>query len=161
MFGNTMIRKANNGDIVDIQKLAKETWNHTYEGLIPIDVQNKFIESAYSDERMELRIKKSLFLVATMNKEVIGFANFFSNELEATLGAMYICPSKQGKGVGSQLLTTGMKELNNIENIYVEVEKGNEVGEAFYEARGFRLIDEYVEDFYGHMLQTKRLVLKV
>ncbi|MFC0559200.1 GNAT family N-acetyltransferase [Halalkalibacter alkalisediminis] len=161
MLNETVIRKATLEDISDVQKIAKETWNHTYEGLIPREIQDKFIESAYSDESMKRRVHHSLLLVATANNTVIGFANFFSRESEAILGAIYIYPKEQGKGIGSELLVAGIKELQSVSKIYVEVENGNETGEAFYQAKGFSLLEEYDDDFFGHILKTKRMVLEI
>ncbi|MDV2682771.1 GNAT family N-acetyltransferase [Alkalihalophilus lindianensis] len=154
-----LIRKAIMKDITDIQKVAKETWNDTYEGIIPRDIQDRFIARAYSDENLERRIKKSLFLVATVNDSVIGFANFFFKQTEAVLGAIYIEPSEHGKGIGSDLLSTGIKELNEVTRILVEVEAGNKVGVAFYQAKGFYLVEEYDDHFDGHILKTKRMAL--
>ncbi|WP_368505116.1 N-acetyltransferase family protein [Alkalihalophilus sp. As8PL] len=154
-----LIRKAVMKDITDIQKVAKETWNDTYEGIIPRVIQDRFIASAYSDENLERRITKSLFLVATVNDSVIGFANFFSKQTEAVLGAIYIDPSEHGKGIGSELLFTGIKELNGITRVLVEVETGNEGGVAFYQAKGFYFVEEYDDHFDGHVLKTKRMAL--
>jgi GNAT superfamily N-acetyltransferase len=154
-----LIRKAVMKDITGIQKVAKETWNDTYEGIIPRDIQDRFITSAYSDENLERRITKSLFLVSTIEDTVIGFANFFSKETEAMLGAIYINPSEQGKGIGSDLLSTGIGELKDMLRLLVEVEAGNKVGVAFYEARGFYLVEEYDDHFDGHTLKTKRMAL--
>ncbi|WP_216827385.1 GNAT family N-acetyltransferase [Alkalihalobacterium elongatum] len=161
MGNETVIRKATSEDIIELQKIAKETWHHTYEGLIPRDVQDQFIASAYSHENLEMRIIKSLFLVASVDNNVIGFANFFIKNTYANLGAIYIYPYAQGKGIGSNLLIRGIDELKNVPKIYVEVEAGNDVGETFYKAKGFQLVEEYDDEVYGHTLKTKRLVLNL
>ncbi|KHF38909.1 GNAT family N-acetyltransferase [Halalkalibacter okhensis] len=159
MIQKRKIRKATLDDIANIQNITKITWNQTYEGLIPSEIQDKFIESAYSNENMEKRVRHSLFLVATVNDRVIGFANFFLRESEAILGAMYISPNEQGKGFGSEILAAALEDLKGVSKIYVEVENGNKTGEAFYQAKGFSLLEEYEDDFYGHILKTKRMVL--
>ncbi|UCZ55204.1 GNAT family N-acetyltransferase [Bacillus shivajii] len=157
-----MVRKATLEDLSAIQKIARETWHDTYDGLIPRDIQDKFVSRAYSDENMALRVEKTVLFVAEIKGEVVGFANFFRRESEeAELGAIYIYPVGQGKGIGSKLLDAGIHELHNVSKLFVEVEKGNESGERFYEAKGFEVVKEYDEDFYGHMLKTKQLILKL
>jgi len=161
MINDLLIRKAKLDDIPEIQQIAKETWHHTYEGLIPRQIQDEFIDSAYSDKNMPLRVEKTILLVAVLNEKVLGFSNFFlKNQQQAELGAIYIYPQEQGKGIGTKLLDAGIKELNSISELFVEVERGNKAGEDFYEAKGFNLVEEYDENFYGHMLKTKRMILK-
>jgi ribosomal protein S18 acetylase RimI-like enzyme len=156
-----IIRKVELKDIPEVQKIAKVTWNHTYDGLIPRQIQDKFISSAYSDENMTIRVEKTLLFVAVLNEEVVGFSNFFLRDSQAVLGAIYIYPKEHGKGIGTKLLKAGINEFDHVSNIFVEVEVGNEVGENFYKAKGFDFVEEYEEDFYGHKLKTKKLVLKV
>ncbi len=156
-----VIRRAELKDIPEIQKVAKVTWNHTYEGLIPRLIQDKFINSAYSDENMPLRVEKTLLFVAVLNGKVVGFSNFFLRDSQAELGAIYIYPQEHSKGIGTKLLDAGINELDNVSNIFVEVEVGNKVGEDFYEAKGFDLVEEYEDEIYGHKLMTKKLVLKI
>lgn len=43
----------------------------------------------------------------------------------------------------------------------MEVEAGNTSGESFYRAKGFIKEDEYEEELYGHLLHTKKMVLKL
>ncbi|WP_100372243.1 GNAT family N-acetyltransferase [Bacillus sp. FJAT-45037] len=161
MVNEMVIRRAELKDIPEIQKVAKVTWNHTYEGLIPRLIQDKFINSAYSDENMPLRVEKTLLFVAVLNGKVVGFSNFFLRDSQAELGAIYIYPQEHSKGIGTKLLDAGINELDNVSNIFVEVEVGNKVGEDFYEAKGFDLVEEYEDEIYGHKLMTKKLVLKI
>lgn len=160
MIKDVTIRKAVMADINEIQQVAIDTWHDTYEGLIPRDIQDLFLSKAYSHEMMATRLQCTLLLVAVEGGRVIGFANFQQKESDANLTAIYIDPKHQGKKVGSKLLQAGLDQLKDISKLYVEVERDNAIGEAFYKAKGFTLIGEYDEDFYGHMLQTKKLVLQ-
>ena len=74
--------------------IAKVTWYATYEGLIPEEIQLKFLNTAYSDSSIKLRIDRSLILVVEKEKEVVGYANFsrINENNEAELGAIYIYP---------------------------------------------------------------------
>ncbi|WP_147804712.1 GNAT family N-acetyltransferase [Alkalicoccus halolimnae] len=155
-----VIRKALPADIPHIQNIALETWHDTYDDLIPREVQDKFLAEAYSDERMPGRIERTSLFVAEENGEVVGFANFFfKNPQQAELGAVYIYPQAQGRKIGSRLLRAGIQEKNSLEKIYVEVEKENYAGMAFYYAKGFELLEEFEEELFGHKLQTTRMVL--
>ncbi|TFB22906.1 GNAT family N-acetyltransferase [Filobacillus milosensis] len=161
MTNKITIRKAIQNDIPYIQKVAKETWHNTYDGLIPREIQDEFISRAYSDETMKAKVEHSILFVAELKGEIVGYSNFFTDGERADLGAIYILPHAQGKGVGTMLLDAGIKELKQFDRIFVEVEKGNTVGEQFYEAKGFELIEEYDEDFFGYMLKTKRMALNI
>lgn len=160
MQNETIIRNATTADIEDIQEIAKKTWHHTYEGMIPRDVQDRFIEQAYSDENMKRRVHYSVLLLAEKDGKPVGFANLFSKGKEAMLGALYIDPTSQGKGIGSALLGEGFRALPDVSIIHVEVESENHAGLAFYEAKGFRLSEEYDDELFGHVLKTKKLYLE-
>lgn len=161
MVNEVVIRRAHLKDIPEIQNVAKVTWNHTYDGLIPRLIQDKFISSAYSDENMPYRVEKTLLFVAVLNGKIVGFSNFFLRDSQAELGAIYIYPQEHSKGIGTKLLDAGINELDRVSNIFVEVEVGNKVGEDFYISKGFDLVEEYADELYGHKLKTKKLVLKI
>lgn len=154
------IRKATTEDIQMIQGIAKISWNDTYRGLIPEPIQAKFLEKAYSDDFMVKRLQQTLLMVAEVNSDMVGFANAFIDDNAAELSAIYLLPEAQGKGVGTKLLTAIINQLN-VNEISVEVEKGNLVGEKFYEAKGFHVVKEYEDDLFGHTLQTKQMILKL
>ena len=156
------IRQMTNQDIEAVQNVAFESWHATYEGLIPPDVQRRFLEMAYSKDRLEKRLEKSPFYVAEGDEGIIGFANFSNvkEEGEVELAAIYLKPTEQGQGVGTKLLKQGLSELSP-SKVFVNVESQNERGKYFYLAKGFLVVDEFEEDFDGHLLQTTRMVLAI
>lgn len=158
-----LIRKMRKEDTVNVQDVAKKSWNATYEGIIPSAIQEKFLKSAYRDERMKKRLKESLFLVAEIENMIVGFANYspVTNSGEAELGAIYIYPKHQGKGIGTALLQEGIRNLEGVKEIFINVEKEKKKGTTFYEAKGFNIVDEFDDDFGGHILITVRMVLEV
>ena len=155
------IRKAEQKDISAIQHVAEKSWHHTYKKLIPQKVQEQFIRNAYSDEMMQKRLERSILIVAEEEGEIIGFANGFTNSEKAELSAIYLLPEAQGRGIGTRLLDAVIAELEGYQELCVEVEKGNETGEKFYEARGFNFVKEYEDELFGHKLQTKQLILPI
>ncbi|EGA90230.1 hypothetical protein GPDM_06790 [Planococcus donghaensis MPA1U2] len=158
-----LVRRMQEGDIKKVQDIAKKTWNSTYEGIIPLDVQENFLSSAYNDNRMHQRMEKSIILVANISGKVVGFANFSRVNDDGIVGlaAIYIYPEYQGQGIGSALLEQGIKELHGVKEIFVDVEKDNLSGVKFYEAKAFEVVREFDDDFDGHILKTIEMVLKV
>lgn len=157
------IRTMHYEDIQQVQEVAKKSWNATYEGIIPLEIQEKFLNAAYNGERMKQRLERSFIFVAEVDGNIVGFANFspVSDEGKAELGAIYLYPEYQGKGIGSTLLQQGINDLNGIKEIYINVEKDNQIGKNFYDAKGFQVVKEFDDDFDGHILKTVRMVLKV
>jgi len=158
-----LIRKMRKEDTVNVQDVAKKSWNATYEGIIPSAIQENFLKSAYSDEMMKKRLNGSLFLVAEIENIIVGFANYspVNNKGEAELGAIYIYPEHQGEGIGTALLQEGIRNLEGVKEIFINVEKENKTGKTFYEAKGFNIVEEFDDDFDGHILKTVRMVLEV
>lgn len=157
------IRKMTKADIPFVQDVARKTWNATYEGIIPREVQDKFLNLAYSNKRMEYRMNNSHLFVAEVEGKVIGFANYspVNDKGEAELGAIYIYPEYQGDGIGTALLETGIQELNGLKELFIHVEKDNTIGKTFYDAKGFQVVEEFDDDFDGHTLKTIRMVLYI
>ncbi len=160
---NITIRKMYYDDIKQVQDVAKTTWNATYEGIIPLDVQNNFLKSAYNDEKMKQRLERAFLFVAEVDNRVVGFANFspVREDGKVELGAIYLYPEYQGKGIGSALLQQGIKDLYGVKELYINVEKDNKIGKTFYEAKGFEIVKEFDEEFDGHILKTVRMVLGI
>ncbi|WP_059173090.1 GNAT family N-acetyltransferase [Bacillus sp. FJAT-27445] len=158
-----VIRKTNAEDTKQVQHVAKTSWNATYEGIIPHEVQEHFLNSAYNDDMMKQRMERSLMLVAEEDGRVSGFANFspVRDGGKVELYAIYLLPEDQGKGIGTALLNEGIAKSNGVKEIYINVERDNAIGRAFYEAKGFKVVQELEEDFEGHILKTIRMVLEV
>lgn len=156
-----MIRHMIKEDIQQVQKVARNSWYSTYENIIPLAIQDSFLQSAYSDESMERRLANSYLFVAESDEQVIGFANFspLKEDGEIELGSIYLDPDYQGAGVGSALLQKGISTIEGIQDIYINVEKDNLLGKTFYVAKGFKQVAEFDDPFEGHNLKTIRMVL--
>jgi ribosomal protein S18 acetylase RimI-like enzyme len=109
------------------------------------------------------RLRNSFIYVATIDEKIVGYANFFrlQNRGEIELGSIYILPAYQGKGIGSQLLEKGMKHSKELKIVYINVERENGIGRAFYHSKGFQLVDEFDDEFEGHLLKTMRMKLMI
>lgn len=154
-----IIRQMQENDITFVQEIARISWHHTYEGIIPRDIQDRFLQLAYSREPLIERLINSPFLVAIFDEWLVGFANFSNvTQGEAELHAIYLHPDMHGKGVGTALLQEGLRMLPNLSSLFVCVEKENKLGMHFYQAKGFVAIEEFDEQFDGHLLKTVKLV---
>ena len=160
---NYKIREMLIEDTKQVQDVAKKSWNATYEGIIPDNIQENFLKGAYNDEMMKKRLIHSLMLVAEVENKIVGFANFspVNEKWEVELSAIYLYPEYQGYGIGSALLDKGVSNLENLKEIYINVEKDNTIGTNFYKAKGFKIVDEYDDNFDGHILKTIRMVLTI
>ena len=158
---NCIIREMVKEDTKQVKYAAKKSWHATYEGIIPVEIQENFLNGAYSDEMMERRLEHSLMLVAEVENIIAGFANFtpVNEQGQTELSAIYLLPEYQGKGIGSSLLNTGIEKLKDVKEIHLDVEKENTIGTTFYKVKGFRTVDEYDDNFDGHILKTVRMVL--
>lgn len=158
-----VIREMVKEDTEQVQDVAKKSWNTTYEGIIPNKIQENFLNAAYSNEMMEKRLSKSFLFIAEAENKIVGFANYsqVNSEGQVELGAIYIYPNYQGKGIGTALLQEGIKNIENIKEVYVDVEKENTIGKNFYKAKGFKIVKEYDDNFDGHILKTVRMALSL
>ncbi|MGE6489394.1 GNAT family N-acetyltransferase [Paenisporosarcina sp. NPDC076898] len=147
-------------DIAAVQQIAKISWHDTYEGIIPGDIQNLFIERAYSNAMMMKRLEKTSVYVAIHDEEIIGFANFtrVDEDGDAELTAIYLLPSHQHLGYGKKLLNEGLQHIQDAQQLFVYVESENQKGRAFYERNNFTCIEEFDEFFEGHPLSTAKYV---
>lgn len=155
-----MIRTGTSADITAVQEIAKISWNDTYAGIIPSTVQESFLDKSYSTPMMEMRLKRTIVLLAEHEGEPVGFANFtkVDEDGDAELIAIYIKPEFQRSGHGKKLFTAGLRHLLNGNQLFVYVESENIKGRNFYEANGFKLLEEFEELFEGHPLQTTKYV---
>lgn len=149
-------------DISFVQDIAKTSWHTTYEGIIPRPIQDKFLQTAYSSNQLIHRFQGSPFFVAEYNGTLVGFAHFSNvKEEQAELFAIYLMPNIQGQGIGTALLQHGMQALQGAKSLTVCVEKDNITGVHFYNAKGFQILEEFDDQFDGHILKTVRMVLEL
>ena len=155
-----IIRPMEEKDIPEVQYVAKKSWNHTYYGIIPREVQNNFLNSAYSHEMLKKRLEQIIFVAEDKGK-IVGFVNLNETNKPNTydLTAIYLLPDYQEKGIGTQLIEHSIQELEVFEEIFLEVEKSNINAVNFYKKLGFKIVDEYDDEFDGHVLKTLEMSL--
>ncbi|ARQ03439.1 GNAT family N-acetyltransferase [Macrococcoides caseolyticum] len=157
---NSKIRNMTEKDIPKIQNIAKLSWHDTYEEIIPLHIQDNFLEMAYSISMLEKRLALTNMYVAEFDDQVVGFANFSKDENGIVeLTAIYLLSDYRNLRIGSALIKHGISRMEGIKFIDVVVEKENKVGYNFYKKFGFVVQDEFEDDFDGHILQSVRMRL--
>ena len=147
-----MIRPMTTKDIAHVQKIAHETWKKTYDPIIPLELQTRFLESAYSDMMLMKRIEKSHMLILEDEGQPFGFANFtwIDEDGDSELTAMCILSTYQRIGYGKKLFESILSELTHAKELSIYVDSKNIIGQQFFEKEGCQLkevIDEVFEDF--------------
>lgn len=156
-----IIRNMVKEDIKKVQDIAKQSWNTTYDGIIPYNIQENFLNKAYSNEMMSKRLVSSYLFVAEKITRLLALLIFHQQDSKgrSELSAIYLYPSCKGKGIGTAFLQKGIEVIKNIKEIYLEVEKENLIKKRFYEAKGFKAVKEYDDNFDGHILKTVQMPL--
>lgn len=160
---DVIIRPMEEKDIPSVQKIAKMSWADAYEGLIPPSIQDRFLKEAYSTEMLKKRLRETNLFIAVTGEEKVGFINFspVMNNGFTELGAIYILPTYQGKGIGTLLLNYGLKTLENVRKVFLHVERNNKRAIRFYQKRGFVKVRKVDEFLYDHPLKTYQMHLNV
>ena len=156
-----VVRKMEKDDVQKVREIAINSWENTYKSIIPENIQQDFLDMAYSEVVLKSRLENSPFYIAELDGELIGFANFSNVKMDGAveLSAIYMKPGFKSRGVGTKLLNQGLQELNP-KRVYVSVETENMSGMNFYKARNFQFESEYDDNFNGHILKTTRLFLE-
>ena len=157
---NQLIREMRHEDIHAVQLIAKLSWQDTYEGIIPSEIQDLFLEKAYSNAMMMKRLEKTSVYVAVNEEKVVGFANFtrIDEDGDVELTAIYMHPDYQQLGYGKRLLEIGLEHIQKAQQLFVYVESENIKGCSFYERNGFTYLEKFDEFFEGHPLSTTKYV---
>jgi ribosomal protein S18 acetylase RimI-like enzyme len=158
--GRVEIRDAGVDDVRGIQNVVRTTWDHTYRDSIPKGVRKEFISQAYSTDSLRHRMEANVFLVASHNGCVVGFADFRSRSTtEAELAAIYVLPEMQRRGIGSRLLQAGIGRFPLYKSLVLQVDQDNSRARRFYEAHGFRHEGDHAVEFCGHVVHTAEMIL--
>lgn len=130
------VRRATASDAPAVSRIAHAAWRATYAGLLRDETIELFLERAYSDERVDLRIERHEVWVAEADGVVALFAESAIEADRVTLVAIYADPERRGMGLGSAALDA-IRAAHPDVPMAADVLIGNVKGEAFYAARGF------------------------
>lgn len=144
------IRHAKPKDAEQILALKRATWFKSYVneklGITKEDIFKKFPDSTMSESisnwQKGIAIEKSTgdryTYVAVLNNKVVGFTSPYIEETgRRRVGAMYVDPDYQGKGIGRKLLETALNWHGQDKDVYLEVVEYNQNAIDFYKHFGF------------------------
>jgi ribosomal protein S18 acetylase RimI-like enzyme len=142
-----MIRRWTLDDLPAVQRVLRETWRDAYGSFIPeVDLD------AYFHEHYNLEALRQLFgtegvdgLVAQVDDEVVGIARtaFNAEEMRFTVASLYVLPTYQGKGIGSELLAHAerLALACGADVIWLGVMEQNTPALQWYQRIGFTFVE--------------------
>ncbi len=140
------VYKANATHVEGIKKVCSTGYWATYGDSHTKEYIERVIKDFYNNERILDEVTTSDrhwggYFVAVENDEVIGAGGGgMIGEDEGEIFVLYLDPNRRNEGIGTILLdaiTHQQKEEFNAKKQWVSVEKDNQKGIPFYEAKGF------------------------
>lgn len=136
------IRPAAERDTPAIQRVAREAWEQTYRILLGAEARRELVGHLYERRSLaeDIARHESLFLVATVEEGVVGFAELVVEGRTGEVARVAVQPPWQGRGVGTALLRRGLDGLarKGVETVTAAVEVEDEAGRRLVERMGFR-----------------------
>lgn len=144
------ICKANSNHVEGIAEVCIESYWSTYHDIYSKEYIETVIRDFYNHQRILSEVTYSSkewggYFVALENEEIVGAGGGgMLNDTAGEIFVLYLNPNRRDEGIGTQLLqaiTHQQKEFGAIEQ-WVSVQKGNQKGIPFYEAKGFQFQHE-------------------
>lgn len=142
------IRQSELEDAEAIQRVSRASWHSAYDAILGEGTVDNVIDEWYEIDRLRTDIERSIFYVAELDSEVVGFANAGPNpeyeEGTFELFRIYVLPEHWNHGIGGQLLEfvcADVKEEGG-SSLRLAVLAENDVGVGFYESHGFERLEE-------------------
>lgn len=148
-----IIRNIKVEDIPSVVDIQISGWKTAYKGIIHYD----FLNSLNRDKKIEQRrkdYKQNGFIVAEINKEIVGFCRYIDNnsyspnmsEIDCEILALYVSPNFKYNGIGTKLFqfVTNEFKVKNKTKMIIWCLKENESSIKFYTKMGGEIVVERV-----------------
>lgn len=141
------VRAAAPDDGPAIRRVARDAWHAVYDDVLGTETVESVLDDWYDLDGLERSVVREdgRFLVAEADDLVVGFAQGVRGEDgPARLPRIYVHPDRWGEGVGTTLLgriEAWLREAD-AERLRLAVVADNEVGNVFYETRGYEVVEE-------------------
>jgi ribosomal protein S18 acetylase RimI-like enzyme len=159
------IREATTDDVPTIRTLARDAWTEAYTDAVPDSVIEDAVSEWYAEDTMNRVIgdDEQVCLVAVEESEarsasdetsgeqsepradeIVGFSHGATDNGKGDVLRLYVAPDRWQEGIGTTLLEAMEERLAELgaETMQAMVLADNEMGNAFYEERGFEKTDE-------------------
>ncbi|QCJ46847.1 GNAT family N-acetyltransferase [Haloprofundus sp. MHR1] len=135
------VRPAKTDDIPAIQRVARRSWEATYDEILGRETVEETVSEWYSDETLAEALDRpgTAFLVAERANEVVGFCHGVVEAEQGDIVRLYVDPDHWRDGVGSALYERLRSDLEdfNMHRLEAIVLADNEMGNEFYRTLGF------------------------
>ena len=117
-------------------------------------VAHSFLTEAFLERErrdiVEIWMPLAETTVYEVDGHVVGFISMIGNEV----GAIFVDPDHQSRGIGSALMDHARESRPFVE---VDVFEANAIGRAFYAGYGFEPVGRRIDDDIGHPILRLRL----
>jgi diamine N-acetyltransferase len=153
---NIDIREVTSNDIVQLQKISRQTFHETFAALNSEENMAKYLEEELSIEKLtaELNNTDSAFYFAVYNANVIGYLklNFGESQTElkdkkaVEIERIYVLKEFQGQHIGQLLYDKAIQvaKQKNAEYAWLGVWEENTKAINFYKKNGFIEFDKHI-----------------
>jgi len=139
-----MIRKYGDHDLEDLL----EVWHQASV------IAHHFMDAEFFAREREAIQNDHLLIADTWVYELEGKVVGFISLLGHQVGAIFVHPAMQRKGIGRSLMDHAGSLCGQLE---LEVFKANRVGRAFYDQYGFEVVEEYFHEALGQPMLKMQL----
>jgi diamine N-acetyltransferase len=162
---NIEIRELTIDDILELQKISRQTFHETFAALNSEENMAKYLEEELSIEKLtaELNNTNSAFYFAVYNAQVIGYLklNFGESQTElkeqkaVEIERIYVLKEFHGQHIGQLLYNKAIQvaRQKNAEYVWLGVWEENTKAIHFYKKNGFIEFDKHIF-FLGDDAQT-------
>jgi diamine N-acetyltransferase len=160
-----LIRTAGKGDIITIEKLAREIWPATYGDILTPAQLNYMLDYFYAPAALENQMTSlnHHFIISLLNNEPVGFASWSLIDKQGIykLHKLYVHSKTQGKGIGKKLVDHILGSImeENAIALRLNVNRHNKA-RFFYEKSGFAIIGEEDADLGNGVFQNDYIMEK-
>lgn len=165
------IKKCSLDDILDLQKIYRQTFFETFSEQNSEENMRIFLDKAYSEEKLksEIEDKESETFLAVENQKILGVLKINTGNAETESGLensleiqrIYILKESKGLGIGTVFMNLAEKKARElgVSFIWLGVWEKNFPAKKFYTDKGFRRFSEHAF-VLGDDIQTDFLMKK-